>query len=135
MLTLSIQEIADGHRVVLFTLVPHVLKHLIELVALRAEAHVLLAQRSHMVANVGALLETSVSLVRRRLSRPLTYQLFRQRDLLELHLVDPGGCGPQQRSGCDDAVGLHAVAIFATSGGFERSVRRRKPGREANADE
>lgn len=52
---LSVQEVADGNGVALLRLDRGVLEHLVG-VALRADAHVLLAERLHVIANVGVLL-------------------------------------------------------------------------------
>jgi len=52
---LGVQEVADGYRVALLRLDRGVLEHLVG-VALRADAHVLLAERLHVLANVGILL-------------------------------------------------------------------------------
>jgi len=37
----------------------------------------------------------------------VTYKLLRERDLLELHLVDSCGCAAQHRSECQDKITLH----------------------------
>jgi hypothetical protein len=41
--------------------------------------------------------------------RNSTYQLLIKRNLLKLHAMDAGRGGSQQRSCCDDQVGLHRV--------------------------
>ena len=38
-----------------------------------------------------------------------TYKLFRQRDLLELHLMHAGSGGAKQRTRCEEDGGLHGV--------------------------
>jgi len=39
----------------------------------------------------------------------MTYELLVDGDLLELHLVNSGRGGAQQRTGCEEAGGLHDV--------------------------
>lgn len=41
----------------------------------------------------------------------IPYQLFRQRDLLELHLVNASRGGAQQRAGCEQDRGLHVCSM------------------------
>ena len=60
--TLCIQEVADGDRVGLVGVEAGVLEHLVQVVALRAKAHVLLAEMADMVVDVGVrLLKPSVA--------------------------------------------------------------------------
>jgi hypothetical protein len=99
---LSVEEVADGNGVTaLLRLDGGVLEHLLD-VALGADAHVLLAERVHVVANVGILLLTGQLLVRIATidgSCGGAYQLLGQRDLLQRHLVHAGGGGASRDSG------------------------------------
>lgn len=51
--TLCVQEVADRDRVSLVSVKAGVLEHLVQVVALRANAHVLLAEMTDMVVDVG----------------------------------------------------------------------------------
>lgn len=99
--TLRVQEVADGYWVVPVATIGRITEHLVEVVALRSDAHILLTKRSGMILHaVLLLLIISIGLWRWLRHAPWTYKLLRKRDLLELHLVDSSGCGAQQRSGC-----------------------------------
>src|ERR1700749_3041300 len=54
--TLSIQEVANGYWMVAVALECGIFEHLIDVVALRSHAHVLLAKRSRMLTEIGILL-------------------------------------------------------------------------------
>jgi hypothetical protein len=107
---LSVEEVADGNGVTaLLRLDGGVLEHLLD-VALGADAHVLLAERVHVVANVGILLLTGQLLVRIATidgSCGGAYQLLGQRDLLQRHLVHAGGGGASRDSSGEECGSLH----------------------------
>lgn len=89
--TLSVQEVADGHWV---RAVSHVgrLEHLLGMV-LRLDAHVLLTERLCVLLDVCVFLRVVRFEGHGDVAMLLTYQLLRQRHLLELHLVNAGNGG------------------------------------------
>jgi len=107
---LSVEEVADGDGVAaLLGLDGGVLEHLLG-VGLGTDAHVLLAERVHVVTNVGVLLLIGQLLVRIATidgSCDGAYQLLGQRDLLQRHLVHAGGGGASRDSGGHDCGSLH----------------------------
>jgi hypothetical protein len=104
--TLSVHEVGDGNGVVLISANRGRLEHGIGMTAW-AGAHVLLTESTHLdIDGVGLLWrKSSVTIVAWHLAWR-TNQLLRQRDLLELHLVDAGLSGTQQRS-CGKESSLH----------------------------
>lgn len=91
---MSVQEVTDGHGVhVAISFELCISEHLLEMVALRSDAHVLLAKRPDVVANVDTLLSIALAFKVRRSDERVSYELFRKGNLLELHFVDSGGCG------------------------------------------
>jgi hypothetical protein len=107
---LSVEEVADGDGVAaLLGLDGGLLEHLLG-VCLGTDAHVLLAERVHVVTNVGVLLLMGQLLVRIATidgSCDGAYQLLRQWDLLQRHLVHAGGGGASRDSGGHDCSSLH----------------------------
>lgn len=107
---LSVEEVADGDGVAaLLRLDGGLLEHLIG-VALGADAHVLLAERVHVIANVGILLlmcQLLIPVATIDGSRDRAYKLLGQRDLLQRHLVHAGGGGASRDSGGEESGSLH----------------------------
>lgn len=106
--TLSVQEVADGHRV---GAVGNVwgLEHLLD-VRLGLQAHVLLAERSDLLLDVGVLLSQLLEchlspVVRTSTVLAMTYKLLRQRHLLKRHAVHT--CGGAANRGREDHRRLH----------------------------
>lgn len=97
-LTLGIQEVGYGYSMTRVWVYGSVFEHLLDM-TLRADAHILLTKRPHMVPNVRIFLIMiskghskfllSIRLLIGEVAN--TYKLLRQRDFLELHLVQPGG--------------------------------------------
>lgn len=85
-----------------------VAEHLLDMAALRSDTQILLAQCPGMIMQIVLLLHFNeydgLEVIK---TAWMTYKLLRQRDLLELHLVDSCGCGAQHRGDCQDKITLH----------------------------
>ena len=122
--TLCVQEVCDGHRMGGIGDV-RCLEHLFN-VRFGLDAHVLLSESLGLLLEVGVLLrllacapeayrcwvelETTRSrklIVTKMVMRSQTHQLLRERDLLELHLVDAGACGAHQGARREEDRRLH----------------------------
>lgn len=57
------------------------------------------------------------------MSKTMTYKLLREWDLLELHLVDAGGGGAQQRAGGKEDGRLHGEFIKAEAFGTKEATK------------
>lgn len=81
----------------------------VEVVLGSVSAHILLPEGLRMVADVGVLLNECqmISEMAYNVTVESAYHLLSERHLLELHLVDSGGGGAQQRSRRGDGSSLH----------------------------
>jgi len=109
--TLGVHKVADRNRVSAIDLRLHALKHDV-LVRMGADAHVLLLKVLHLHIEGCLLLSpTAVSMLcvapehRAWMS---TYELLREGDLLELHLVDSSRLGGAEQQRCRQQGTLHA---------------------------
>ena len=84
------------------------LEHLIH-VLLGANAHVLLTKSLDVLADVCALLWWLLVDGQSRCGHDATHKLLRERNLLELHLVDTSRSRAKQRTGCHERTALHLV--------------------------
>lgn len=100
-LTLCVEEVVDQDWVTSLCVYGLLAEHLFGLL-LRTNAHVLLAESCHLIANAVLVLRRLSVHVHRHCTLMATHELLRQRHLLELHLVDSGRGRAKQRGGCNE---------------------------------